>query len=60
MEKKIRQFGQLAVNTGMLSEVDDIFMFNRYEITQLLTEISTGWALGVDIPMRDAYYKTKA
>jgi pyruvate,water dikinase len=56
---KVRQFGQLLVNTGMLNEVDDIFMFNRYEIPELLTEVSTAWALGVDIPKRDAYYKAK-
>jgi len=57
---KIREFGTLLVNNGMLNEVDDIFMFNRYEIPQLLTEVSTGWALGVDIPMRGNYYKSKA
>jgi pyruvate,water dikinase len=57
---KIRKFGTLLVNNGMLNEVDDIFMFNRYEIPQLLTEVSTGWALGVDIPMRGSYYKAKA
>ena len=57
---KIRKFGQLLVNNGMINEVDDIFMFNRYEIPQLLTELSTGWALGVDIPMRGSYYKSKA
>jgi pyruvate,water dikinase len=34
-------------------------MFNRYEIPELLTELSTGWALGVDIPMRGSYYKAK-
>ena len=56
---KIRKFGQLLVNNGMLKEVDDIFMFNRYEIPQLLAELSTGWALGVDIPMRSSYYKSK-
>jgi pyruvate,water dikinase len=57
---KIRKFGQLLVNNGMLEKMDDIFMFNRYEIPQLLTEVSTGWALGVDIPMRGDYYKSKA
>jgi pyruvate,water dikinase len=57
---KIRDFGKLLVNNDMLNEVDDIFMFNRYEIPQLLTELSTGWALGVDIPMRGSYYKSKA
>jgi pyruvate,water dikinase len=45
------------VNDGWLDEVDDLFMFNRYEIPQLLTELSTGWALGVDIPVRSERYK---
>jgi pyruvate,water dikinase len=57
---KIRKFGSLLVNNGMLNEVDDIFMFTRYEIPELLTELSTGWALGVDIPLRGDYYKAKA
>ena len=58
--QKIREIGTLLVNNDMLNEVDDIFMFNRYEIPQLLTELSTGWALGVDIPMRGNHYKSKA
>ena len=58
--EKIRKIGTLLVNNGMLNEVDDIFMFNRYEIPELLTEVATGWALGVDIPMRGQYYKDKA
>jgi pyruvate,water dikinase len=57
---KVRQFGKLMVANDMLDNVDDIFMFNRYEIPELLTEVSTGWALGVDIPMRGSYYKAKA
>jgi len=57
---KIRNIGRLLVDSGMLNEVDDIFMFNRYEIPELLTEVATGWALGVDIPMRGSYYKAKA
>jgi len=57
---KIREFGKLMVNNGMLNEVDDIYMFTRYEIPELLTEVATGWALGVDIPLRSDYYKDKA
>jgi len=57
---KIRKFGTLLVNGGMLNEVDDIFMFSRYEIPEILTELATGWALGVDIPVRGDYYKAKA
>ena len=57
---KIRTFGRLLVNNGMLENVDDIFMFSRYEIPEILTETVTGWALGVNIPLRDRYYKAKA
>jgi pyruvate,water dikinase len=57
---KIKELGKLLVNTGMLSEVDDIFMFNRYEVPEILTEVATAWALGVDVPMRSSYYKAKA
>ena len=58
--RKIKELGSLLVNNGMLNEVDDIFMFNRYEIPQLLSELATGWALGVDVPTRGQYYKTTA
>ncbi len=57
---KVREFGALLVKNGMLDEVDDIFMFSRYEIPELLTELATGWALGVNIPLRGNYYKAKA
>ncbi len=57
--RKIRKIGKLLVDNGMIDQVDDIFMFNRYEIPQLLTEVSTAWALGVDIPMRSSHYKAK-
>ncbi|MFC1884052.1 PEP-utilizing enzyme [Thermodesulfobacteriota bacterium] len=57
---KIRELGSLMVDVGMIDKVDDIFMFNRYEIPELLTEVATGWALGVDIPLRSQYYKSKA
>jgi len=57
---KIREIGTLLVNNGMIDEVDDIFMFNRYEIPEILTEVATGWALGVNIPLRGNYYKAKA
>jgi pyruvate,water dikinase len=58
--RKIKEFGSLLVNNGMLNEVDDIFMFHRYEIPQLLSELAIGWALGVDVPTRGQYYKTTA
>ncbi len=57
---KVRTFGQLLVNNNFIDKVDDIFMFTRYEIPELLTELSTAWALGVGIPVRGQYYKAKA
>ncbi|MFZ0449860.1 MAG: PEP-utilizing enzyme [Desulfatiglandaceae bacterium] len=57
---KIRKFGNLLVKNDMIDHVDDIFMFTRYEIPEMLTELSTGWALGVDIPLRGSFYKAKA
>lgn len=58
--QKIREIGTVLVDNGMLNEVDDVFMFHRYEIPELLTELATAWALGVDIPTRADYYKSKA
>jgi len=58
--KKIREIGSVLVDNGMINDVNDIFMFNRYEIPQLLTEVATAWALGVDIPVRGDFYKSKA
>ncbi len=57
---KIREFGNLLVDNGMIEKPDDIYMFNRYEIPEILTEVSTAWALGVGIPNRGDYYKAKA
>lgn len=57
--KKIRQIGSLLAKNGMIESPSDIFMFNRYEIPELLTELSTWWALGENIPHRGSYYKEK-
>ena len=57
---KVRTFGRLLVNNGFIQDVDDIFMFHRYEIPEILTELSTAWALGVGIPVRGEHYKAKA
>ncbi|RTZ92367.1 MAG: PEP-utilizing enzyme, mobile region [Deltaproteobacteria bacterium] len=57
---KVRELGKVLVDNGMLDQPDDIFMFNRYEVPEILTEVSTAWALGVDVPVRGNYYKAKA
>lgn len=57
---KIRDIGKLFVKQGMLKDVDDIFMFNRFEVPEMIEELVTGWALGEGIPLRSSYYKEKA
>ena len=58
--EKIRDIGKLFVKHGMLKEVDDIFMFNRFEVPQMIEELVTGWALGEGVPLRSNYYMEKA
>ncbi len=57
--RKIREIGSVLVKCGAIEKVDDIFMFNRYEIPELLTEVATAWALGEGIPLRSEMYKAK-
>jgi pyruvate,water dikinase len=57
--EKIRGFGGLLKKYGMLESEDDIFMFNRYEIPEMITELVTAWALGEGVPVRKEYYKDK-
>jgi pyruvate,water dikinase len=58
--QKIRDIGKLFVKQGMLKEVDDIFMFNRFEVPQLIEELVIAWALGEGVPLRSKYYMDKA
>ena len=57
---KIRDLGKLFVQQGMLKKVDDIFMFNRFEVPEMIEELVTGWALGEGVPLRGKYYMDKA
>jgi len=57
---KIRDIGKLFVKYGMLKEVDDIFMFNRFEVPEIIEELVIGWALGEGVPLRGSYYMDKA
>jgi pyruvate,water dikinase len=58
--QKIRDIGKLFVQRGMLKETDDIFMFNRFEVPELIEELVIAWALGEGIPLRSKYYMDKA
>jgi pyruvate,water dikinase len=57
---RIRDIGKLFVKQGMLKNIDDIFMFNRFEVPEMIEELVIGWALGEGIPLRSKYYMDKA
>ena len=44
--QKMRTFGQLAVNEDLLEDSEDIFMFNRYEVSELFEELAGTWSMG--------------
>ena len=58
--QKIREIGKLFVKQGMLKEADDIFMFNRFEVPELIEEVVIAWALGEGVPLRSKTYMAKA
>ncbi len=58
--EKMREFGRLFVRYGMLNEVDDLFLFNRFEIPMIIEDLVTAWALGENVPPRAEYWKRKA
>lgn len=48
--RKVRQVGRLLVKQGMLKEVDDVFLFNRFEVPIILEDMSIAWSCGVGVP----------
>jgi pyruvate,water dikinase len=44
----------------MLKGVDDIYLFNRFEVPILLEDMATTWALGEGVPSRFQYWQAKA
>jgi pyruvate,water dikinase len=57
---KVREFGRLLVKSGMLKGVDDIYLFNRFEVPLIIEDMATTWALGEGVPSRFQYWQTKA
>jgi pyruvate,water dikinase len=58
--KKVREFGKLLTDNKILKKVDDIFLFNRFEVPMLLEDLVTTWALGEGAPSRSKYWMQKA
>jgi pyruvate,water dikinase len=57
---KVREFGGLLVKREMLKRVDDIYLFNRFEVPYIIEDLTTTWALGEDVPSRSQYWQAKA
>ena len=58
--KKVREFGKLLADNKILKKVDDIFLFNRFEVPMLLEDLVTTWALGEGVPSRSRFWMEKA
>ncbi len=57
---KVREFGRLFVRHGILKNIDDIFLFNRFEVPYIIEDLVTTWALGEGVPSRYKYWQSKA
>lgn len=47
---KVREFGSLLVEHGFLDHLDDIFYFQRSEVSAMLFDLAAAWAAGPGIP----------
>lgn len=45
--QKFREFGQIMVGHGIIEQVDDIFFMNRFEVPEVLHDITASWYCGV-------------
>jgi pyruvate,water dikinase len=57
---KVRAFGRLLVKNGMLKDVHDIYLFNRFEVPALMEDMVTTWALGEGVPSGASLWQAKA
>ena len=53
---KVREFGAVLQKYGLLKKVDDIFLFNRFEVPMLIEDVATTWALGEGVPSRGKHW----
>jgi pyruvate,water dikinase len=44
--RKMREFGDLLVAHDLLEDPEDVFLFTRYEVEELLQELASTWAGG--------------
>lgn len=55
--RKMRELGQVLVEAGFTTAVDDVFMFRRNELSDVLFDLYHGWAVGA--PSRGPAYWPK-
>ncbi|MFB6354201.1 MAG: PEP-utilizing enzyme [Halobacteriales archaeon] len=53
-------FGELLVEHGFLDDPEDIYLFNRHEVAELLSDLATNWALGPAMPAPAHWKETAA
>lgn len=56
--RKFREFGEIMVTHGVIKEVDDIFLMNRFEVPEVLYDIISSWYCGVP-PCGQEYWPPK-
>ncbi|MGH3863347.1 PEP-utilizing enzyme [Actinokineospora sp.] len=44
--RKMRELGGVLVTAGFIPEADDVFMFKRSELSEVLWDMYAGWAVG--------------
>jgi pyruvate,water dikinase len=57
---KVREFGAVLQKYGLLKNVDDIFLFNRFEVPMLIEDVATTWALGEGVPSMGKHWMALA
>ena len=55
--RKMRNFGEVLVSAGFINEVDDVFMYKRNELSDVLWDYYSSW--GVGAPARGPGYWPK-
>lgn len=55
--RKMRELGEVLIDAGFIATVDDVFMFRRNELADVLFDLYHGWAVGA--PSRGPAYWPK-
>jgi len=45
--RKVRELAKILVNNGLIKEIDDIFYLNWHELSEVVYDLVSHWAVGV-------------